>query len=235
MLLRPVEGKRRTKIISSFKGIRKCRYFGINNSVSEFQTAFPKGFRPESKKVWITFDGKTHMPSYMDDVYIMDGKIFLNELFDGIKLLQDKEKNKTEVESFIERSQLILEFFGIQYSFESLGKLTIEKRKIESPTEIEELPTQFIFNCMGVFSKKIFKDDNLYGVKGSMIYYKNVNNVKDVYQVTIGPKKELLMMPYFDVVAIGVTKSRNPIDIVEDREIMKKLSVNIKKFFSQKL
>lgn len=203
--------------------------------MSEFQTAFPKGFRPESKKVWITFDGKSHIPSYMDDVYIMDGKVFLNELFDGIKLFQNKEKNKTEIEAFVKKSKLILKFFGINYSFESLGTFTIEKRELKSPKEIQELSTSFVFNCMGVFSKKIFKDDNLYGVKGSMIYYKNVNNMKDVYQVSIGPDQELLMMPYFDVVAIGVTKSFNPINIDEDRAIMKKLSNNIKKFFKQKL
>lgn len=171
----------------------------------------------------------------MDDTFIMNGRIFLNELFDGIRPLQDKLANRAQIEEFVTKSGAIFEFFGMKYSFQSLGKLTIENRRLESLKEVEQLSTDVVFNCMGVFSKQIFKDDNLVGMKGSMFYYKNTTNMRDVYQVDLGPKDELLIMPYRDVIAMGVTKDPGPIDIREDRVIMKRLKDNLESFFKPKL
>lgn len=175
------------------------------------------------------------MPANVDDTYIMNGRIFLNELFDGIRLFEDKDANRAQIDSFAKQCEPILDLFQIKYSFESLGKLTIKNRRLESKRQLKMLSTNMIFNCMGAFSGEIFKDDNLVGLRGSMFYYKNQTNMRDVYEIHLGPKEELLIMPYLDVVAMGVTKNPGPIDIKKDRVIMKKLKDNIHSFFKPKL
>lgn len=150
-------------------------------------------------------------------------------------LIQNKYQNKYKIDSFARKCRSILDYFELNYSFELLGELRIVKKKINSFQQIQQLPSPVIFNCMGVFSKKIFKDENLFSLKGSMLFFKNSNNVKDAYRIPIGSNDQLLVIPKGNVVIVGVTKNLGYMDSKEDRVFLKNLYNAATQFFTQKL
>lgn len=188
---------------------------------------------PESETVWVTFDDELYLPAYMDTTYHVDGNTFLNELFEGLRLFENVDQNASRIAAFATKAKLMLDYFGV--SSDSLGRLTRTRADVRSLREVAQLPSEVVFNCMGFFSKAVFEDDNLVSVKGSMIYFHNSRNVTDFYNVRMGVDDELLILPSSDYVAVGVSKSPNPIDIREDRVVMSKLYDKATRFFKPKL
>lgn len=56
-----------------------------------------------------------------------------------------------------------------------------ENRKITGLNDILHTPTKVIINCMGLGSKYIFNDKNVYGVKGHLLEMENSTKIKGIY------------------------------------------------------
>ena len=97
----------------------------------------------------------------MDVTYQLDGKVFLNEIFEDLKLFQNKNQNKDKIIKLSKKIKILTDYFNIKFDFDSIGKLTIQKHKIKSLNEVMNLKSNIIFNCFGFASKFIFPDKNL--------------------------------------------------------------------------
>ena len=52
--------------------------------------------------------------------------------------------------------------------------------KIHSLKEVFEIKQNLIVNCLGFGSKKVFNDDEVYGLKGHILEFANETNAKDI-------------------------------------------------------
>ena len=170
----------------------------------------------------------------MDTTYQVDGKECLNDLFAALLLFKNKQKNAQKIADFVAKTSAIWEYFGVQYSLEKTGRLQTKKCKIRNLDEVAALPGNYVFNCLGATSYKVFPDENLKPIKGSMVYFKN-KDVEDYYHVQMDDGHDLLILPSFGVLAIGVTKSFEAMDPVKDREILDRLYQRALRFFKPKL
>jgi hypothetical protein len=208
----------------------------INSNKYKFQSGFPKGVVPPSEDVWVTFDNKIYLPALLDTSYQIDGVDFFFKFFQDMLLFKNPQENKKLIENNDISYQAILNYFKVPLSEKNnFGNLKVINKDVSSFKEIIEMDSRFIFNCMGLGSKKVFKDDNLQGIKGSVIYFKNTTNVKDYYGVENyqNEKFSILSTPKYNV--LGVTKSYDKVDEKEDKLIMDDLLSRAKKFFQPKL
>jgi hypothetical protein len=207
----------------------------VNCQGRKFQKGFPKGIVPESEHVWVTFDNKIHFPAVMDMSYQIDGNIFLNEVFEDLKLFCNLKKNNLKIQKIAKKMKLILGYYKVEFNPEKLGILSISQKRLNSLKEVVTTKEKFIFNCMGAFSGFIFPDKNLIPIKGSMLYFKNNKNIKDYYGIQSLNGEKFSILSTSEHIGIGVTKSTRPIDIAEDQIIMDDLYRKANSFFKPKL
>lgn len=194
----------------------------------------PDGIIPESEPVWVTFDDKIFMPAILNNSYQIDGSEFFFEIFSYLKLFQNIEKNFLEIEKACKKMDLILNYYGVKFSKKTCGNLTIIKRKLKSLNEVLNLENDFVFNCTGAFSNKLFPDKNLIPLKGSMIYLKNNNHMKNYFAIRTFDNNKFSIIRTANHIAIGVTTCNNPIDYKKDKVIIDRLFKSVCSFFKPK-
>lgn len=68
-----------------------------------------------------------------------------------------------------------------------------------------ELPNRVIVNCLGLGSKNVFGDENMYGIKGHLLEIKNSTQIKAIFGFKF--KNDPLKLYCFDdKILIGLTK-----------------------------
>lgn len=194
----------------------------------------PEGVIPESRPVWVTFDDKIFMPSILNHSYQLDGSAFFYEIFTYLELFTNVQKNVEGIQKACEKMNLILKYFDVNFSNKKCGKLAIFKRKFNSLNEVMKLNTNFVFNCMGAFSKEIFPDENLIPLKGSMVYLKNNDHIKNYLAIYSFDNNVFSILPTASNIAIGVTTSKNPVNGDEDKVIVESLFKKAQNFFKPK-
>ena len=207
----------------------------LNTKDYKFQKGFPKDTIPESEDVWVTFDGRIHHPALLDVSYQIDGVGFFYKLFKILELFENQSLNSEKIQEMSIKLKPILSYFGVDYSPENLGNLKIIKKELKSLNDVLTLDSLIVFNCSGNGSRTIFNDQNLQSIKGSVLYYKNVNKVQDYYGVETYEDEKFSILTSPEYIVIGVTKSFDKPDIEKDKLILENLMRSVKTFFKPKL
>jgi D-amino-acid oxidase len=87
---------------------------------------------------------------------------------------------------------------------------TIKSKEISS---VDELPDCVIVNCLGLCSKEIFNDSELYPIRGQVI----VAEKNGFNKIVLDPEKQMLIVPRKKDIIIGATVQNND-DELEIRE-----------------
>lgn len=71
------------------------------------------------------------------------------------------------------------------------------------------MPHDYIFNCAGIHSGKLFNDNNVYPIKGQLAVYKHTKGV-DYYLSAPGPNgARVTVYPHTSGTACGITHERD--------------------------
>jgi hypothetical protein len=101
------------------------------------------------------------------------------------------------------------------------GGVRFEERRFNSVKDVLALKTKVVVNCLGVAAKHIFGDNNVRGLKGYLIEYKNETKIKGVigFQINSEPIK---LYCFDDKILVGLTKEEKD-DMKVDYKVVEDL------------
>lgn len=220
---------------NKFDGIQKFPYIVVNSDYDKMNDYLPPGVVSKSEPIWVTFDDKVFLPAMCNESYQLDGVLFFYEIFTYLRLFENTSNNSHRIKQACDKMDLILDYFGVNYKERNVGKLTLTQRKLTTLNEVLNLETDFIFNCTGAFSKRLFPDDNLIPLKGTMIYFKNNNHFRGYFEIHSFDHDKFTVIRSANHIAIGSISSKDPMDRKIDEALSAKLFDKANKFFKPKL
>lgn len=109
------------------------------------------------------------------------------------------------------------------------------RTSLKDEEQVSELQHDFIFNCTGIHSGKLFKDSNVYPIKGQLAVYKHTQGV-DYYLSAPGPNgARVTVYPHTTGTACGITHERDVWDQRPTKPLCDIIAKNAQDYFAHKV
>ena len=202
-----------------------------NQDLTEFDEDLPKGIQEMSYKAWARFGDDCYRPVRVNHTVHIEGDVYLLELMKELQMFSIETSYPEKIKAYYESRPEILKFYKMGRVSTQRGSISFEKRKIKDFAELKARPNQYLFNCMGYYSKNIFADENLIPLKGVMLCFKNTTRVMDFYSINLPGGGRTHIYPGQRRVGVGISKIQNDFDEEEDKSTREKLYDNAWRFF----
>ncbi|KAL4453421.1 hypothetical protein ABPG74_017628 [Tetrahymena malaccensis] len=174
-------------------------------------------------------------------VYHLDGIEYIKnsvpkEIFNDFKEVQVSWGNGKYYNAFTFTTILIEGDIFLKELFEECRKQGVNfvKQHLNDEGEVTQLPHDYIFNCAGIHSGKLFNDKNVYPIKGQLAVFKHTKGV-DYYLSAPGPNgSRVTVYPHSTGTACGITHERDVWDQRPTLSVCSVVAKNAQDFFKDK-
>lgn len=88
-------------------------------------------------------------------------------------------------------------------------KATIVHHPIDSLVDLKAIPEPVIINCTGFGAKKLFNDTNMHALKGQVLEFENLQQIRYMIGVKYEDNSGFVMVPWQDRLLLGPTESES--------------------------